>query len=178
MSGGTSHGDRGWRGGRGKPHNNKNPSSETKLKKTIDDYFFYVGSNEQASDFETTSEFMINHVKKTFDRGNDVAEALRLLRKPDTSVWKPSLSFSTQESIVLKTHEDRQYELEYKADLDEYMKRKRMYDNNLFKAYALIWERCAKEMQIKIVSRKDFEQQVYNDPIELLKAVKEHALNY
>jgi hypothetical protein len=59
------------------------------------------------------------------------------------------------------------------------MKRRRMYENNLFKAYALIWERCAKAMQNKIVSRKSFETTIYNDPIELLIAVKEHAaLNY
>ena len=53
-----------------------------------------------------------------------------------------------------------------------------MYENNLFKAYALIWERCAKAMQNKIISRTTFESTIYNDPIELLIAVKEHALNY
>ena len=53
-----------------------------------------------------------------------------------------------------------------------------MYENNLYKAYALIWERCAKAMQHKIVSRTIFESTIYNDPIELLIAVKEHALNY
>jgi hypothetical protein len=176
MSGGTYRGHRG--GGKGKPRNNRNASKEVKKNKTIDDYFFYVGSNKQASDFETTSEFLINHVKKTFDRGNDVAEALRTLIKEDTDVWKPSLKFSTQVDTGDKAQENRQYELEYKADLDEYIKRKRMFDSNLFKAYALIWERCAKAMQNKIVARTDYENQIYNDPIELLKAVKEHALNY
>ena len=58
------------------------------------------------------------------------------------------------------------------------MKRRRMYENNLFKACALIWERCGKVMQNKIASRTNFGQTIYNDPIELLKAVKEHALNY
>jgi hypothetical protein len=58
------------------------------------------------------------------------------------------------------------------------MRRKRSYDDNLFKAYALIWERCAKAMQNKITLRSDFEGSIYNDPIKLLNAVKEHALNY
>jgi hypothetical protein len=91
---------RGGRGGRGafkgrggrKPHV---PNKEVKKKKTIEDYFFYVGSSKQASDFETTSEFLINHIKKTFDRGNDVAEALRILVPQDTDLWKPTLEFST-----------------------------------------------------------------------------------
>jgi hypothetical protein len=58
------------------------------------------------------------------------------------------------------------------------MRRKRSYDDNLFKAYALIWERCAKAMQNKIMARSNFEAEIYNDPIKLLNAVKEHALNY
>ena len=33
-------------------------------------------------------------------------------------------------------------------------------------------------MQNKIQTRTNFETNVKNDPIELLKAVKEHALNY
>jgi hypothetical protein len=132
----------------------------------------------QASDFETTSEFLINYIKKTFERGNDVAEALRTLTPEDTDLWKPVLQFSTVTDTVVNKQENRQHELEYKANLDEFMRRKRSYDDNLFKAYALIWERCAKAMQNKVMARSNFVISIYNDPIELLNAVKEHALNY
>jgi hypothetical protein len=153
---------RGSKPGRGgkKPQQNA-PSKDVKKKKTIEDYYFYVGSSKQASDFETTSEFLVNHVKKTFDRGNDVAEALRTLVKQDTNNWKPTLQFSTETDAILLAQENRQYEMEYKADLDEFMKRRRMYGDNLFKAYALKWERCAKAMQNKIVARTDFEGTIY-----------------
>ena len=177
MSGRFS-GHRGGRGGRGggrKPHIQ---TKEPKEKKSIEDYYFYVGSSKQASDFETTSEFIINYVKKTFDRGNDVAEALRILEPTNTELWKPTLMFSADTDPTVKAQEDRQFELEYKADLDEFMRRRRAYDANLFKAYALIWERCAKAMQNKIMAISDFESKIYNDPIELLIAVKKHALNY
>ena len=53
-----------------------------------------------------------------------------------------------------------------------------MYKDNLFKAYALIWERCAKAMQNKISGRSDFKTRIYNNPIEVMKAIKEHELNY
>ena len=33
-------------------------------------------------------------------------------------------------------------------------------------------------MKAKIESRKDYEAEVYNDPIKLLKAIKQHALDY
>ena len=77
---------RGGRGGQRTPA----PVKEDKKKKTIEDYYFYVGSSKQASDFETTSEFLVNHVKKTFDRGNDIAEALRRLIPVNTDAWKPN----------------------------------------------------------------------------------------
>jgi hypothetical protein len=68
--------------------------------------------------------------------------------------------------------------MEYKVELDESMRCKRTYHDNAFKAYALLWERCAKTMQNKIVSRSDYDSVVYNDPISLLRAIKEHSLNY
>ena len=132
--------------GKGRPNHNHAKQQEAKKKKTIEDYFFYVGSSKQASDFETTSEFLINHVKKTFDRGNDIAEALRTLEPQDIELWKPTLQFSASDDETVAKQEDRQNEIEFKANLEEFMKRRRMYENNLFKAYALIWERCAKAM--------------------------------
>jgi hypothetical protein len=45
--------------------------TQTKTKKTVEDFFFYVGSSKQASDYEITAEFVVDHIKKTFDRGND-----------------------------------------------------------------------------------------------------------
>ena len=33
-------------------------------------------------------------------------------------------------------------------------------------------------MKSKIESRKDYESEVYNKPVKLLEAIKEHALNY
>jgi hypothetical protein len=121
---------RGGRGGQKAPA----PVKEDKKKKTIEEYYFYVGSSKQASDFETTSEFLVNHVKKTFDRGNDIAEALRKLQPLNTDSWKPSLSFSTNADATIAKQEDRQNEMIFKSDLDEYMKKKRTYENNLFKA--------------------------------------------
>ena len=48
---------------------------------------------------------------------------------------------------------------------------------NLIKAYAFLWEHCSKGMQNKIESRSDYTQ-IVNNPVKLLKVIKEHALNY
>jgi len=63
-----------------------------------------------------------------------------------------------------KDRENEQFKMEYKAKLDEALKRKRMYNDNLFKAYALIWERCAKVMQNKLLAQSDYEDEIYNNP--------------
>ena len=67
---------RGGHGGRGR---GRESPTISKTKKTVEDYFFYVGSSKQASNYEITAEFVVNHIKKDFDRGNDIAEALRTL---------------------------------------------------------------------------------------------------
>jgi hypothetical protein len=81
------HGGRGGRGyrnkssnGRGNRTNNKDFKATNK-KKTLEDYYFYVGSAKQASNYESAAYFIINHIKKEYDRGRDIAEPLRELKK-------------------------------------------------------------------------------------------------
>ena len=46
------------------------------------------------------------------------------MEESDTDNWKPSLSVSTKSDIGKKSRENHQFELDYKVDYDEYMKRK------------------------------------------------------
>jgi hypothetical protein len=107
---GNRSGGRGGQPGQGGRGRGRSTPSKPASKKTLEDFFFYVGSSKQASDYEITHT--------------------------------------------------------------------RTYTNNTYKAYALLWERCEKAMQKKIASRSDYENEVYNNPIKLLKAIKEHSLNY
>ena len=85
---------------------------------------------------------------------------------------------SRQIKVDEKATEDAQFRMEYKAKLDESMRRIRALDNNLIKSYALLWERCAKAMQNKIQARSDYQSIIFNNPIKLLEAIKQHALNF
>ena len=51
---------------------------------------FIVESSKEASYFETISDFILNYVKKIYQRGNDISESLRKLKK------KYSLQFSIE----------------------------------------------------------------------------------
>ena len=152
-------------------------ASSIKKKQFVTDYSYYLGSAKQASDYETTTEFLINYIKKLYDYGNDIGTALESLEPLDTSAWKPRMEVSTSEDEAVRNNENRQFEIEFKADYDIYSKRMQTYENNRTKAYALLWERCAKAMKNKVEARSDYNI-IKNDPILLLKAIKEHALNY
>ena len=62
-------------------HNEKGNLSKSHdkpdAKKSIEDYCFCIGSVNRVSDYDATSQFVMNHEKKTCVRGNDMSEVLR-----------------------------------------------------------------------------------------------------
>ena len=147
-------------------------------KKELKDYLYYTGSNRQASDFESTTEFIVNSIKGNFSYGKNIAESLWKLEYKKTELWYPTLKTSTPTDAIIKTTETRQFELTYKAKLDATVKHEETFNNNKkTKAYLLVWEHCIRAMQSKLEQKMNFSKTIYNDPIKLLKATKEHALN-
>jgi len=148
------------------------------------DHVYYVGSAKQASDYVTTTQFIINHIKKTYDQGEDIAFALENLSERDLKKFQPTLQAVTVASTATGQEKadaavlNEQYKMQFQVDYDKYKERVEAYKDNKFKAYALIWGQCNSAMKSKIQSRKDYESQVKDDPIELLKAIKQHATNY
>jgi hypothetical protein len=51
------------------------------LKKTLEDNIYYLGSAKQAADYESTTEFLFNHIKKTFNFGGDIGTVLETLEE-------------------------------------------------------------------------------------------------
>jgi hypothetical protein len=90
--------------------------------------------------------------------------------------WKPRMQVSIATTEEDRTAENRQYEIEFKANYYTYSKRVQAYENNNTKAYALLWEKCSKVMKNKIEARSDYNR-IENNPIKLLMAIKEHTLN-
>ena len=65
-----------------------------KKKKSLEDYYFYVGSSKQASDYEVTANFVINHIKKTYEYGKDIGDALKEFKLPDVKSSETTLQAS------------------------------------------------------------------------------------
>jgi hypothetical protein len=66
-------------------------------KRTHGDYQYYLGSTKQASDFETTTAYLINHIQKTFTYGKDAAKALENLKPYDMTKHLPTVQISTSQ---------------------------------------------------------------------------------
>jgi Reverse transcriptase (RNA-dependent DNA polymerase) len=153
-------------------------------KKTLSDYIYYLGSAKQAADYDTTTEYILNHIIKTFTFGNDIATALsdENGNDYDMSQHKPVLEQVASDDTFLTEAEaevvNEQYKIEFKAEYDAYMKRKQFYEANTTKAYALLWEQCSKGMQGKIEANEKFGTKIKGKPIELLKIIKQNCLNY
>ena len=92
-------------------------------------------------------------------------------------MWKPELEVSTNTDDGNRATENKMFELEYKIKYTKWLNNTEIYKMNLIKAYAFLWEHCSKGMQNKIESRSDYTQ-IVNNPVKLLKVIKEHALNY
>ncbi|KAL7578955.1 hypothetical protein ACA910_006923 [Epithemia clementina (nom. ined.)] len=143
---------------------------------------YYLGSAKTAADYEVTTRFLMNWIRKNYEYGEDIASLLENGAKINPRIWEPTLMRATNPGDTKTkeqvTTENKQHEMIFKEELTRYFKRKETLTMNTVKAYVFLWEECSKSMQIKIESRKDFILIIDKNPIELLKAIREHALNY
>ena len=147
-------------------------------KKELTDYVYYTGGSKQASDFEKTTEFLLNYIKGEFQNGNDIAESLRQREYADPKEWYPSMEHNNETDPIRRETREKEIQITFKAELDAALKRKSTYETNKTKAYALIWEQCSTLLQGQIEQRTDYENEIYNNPIKLIESIKEQTLNY
>ena len=139
---------------------------------------YYVGSAKQASDFITVTNFLINHMKRTYKKGIDIGNALEKREEMDFTPFAPTQLASTSEDEDTKTRENAQYAKQFEIEYTAYNDRIVQYNDNRDTAAATLWNQCTPTMRSKLQSRKDFEASVKDDPIKLLDAIEQHALSY
>ena len=158
--------------------NNNNTSSTKSKPKTLADHQYYVGSAKQATDYVTVTNFIINYIKKNYNRGEDIAKALEDLQEVDFTNDAPVARVSTKSDDAAKAAENQQFLKQYEVEYTKFFERKEQYASNKVKATALLWGQCNSTMRSKIQSRTNYETDIKDNPIKLLQAIKEHALNY
>ena len=189
----SRYGGRGRGRSRGNFQKPKSTTSSTsrKERKSISDYIYYIGSAKQASDYTVVTSYLINHIRKTYDNGDDVGEAIEKRIPMNFDAVKPSMGNTTTVVNLSETNpvklakaqaeykkEVREVEMMYEAEIKSFVNRKSRYETNLGKAYAFLYAQCNKALQSKLHARTDFDTRIKGDPIELLNAIQEHSMSY
>ena len=143
------------RGGRGRGRSNRSSSQKSlqaaKLaaaRKTLADHVHSIGSAKQASNCTVITQFIINHVRKTFECGDDIGDALE--KRIDTAFPAPILQPATATDAAAKALEEKQNKILYRAEVATYVAQKDNCQANEGKAYALLFGQCNKAMQHKL----------------------------
>ena len=73
------------RGGRGTKPGRGSNNKTTKKKTKLEEFWFYIGSATQASNYEETKDFILNYILTNYSKGGkDIYEALSGLEEIDT----------------------------------------------------------------------------------------------
>ena len=143
-----------------KPQKNKKKSSKpqevTVIKKTLEDYRYDIGSSSKtASEYVSTTKFIIHHIATTFDEADDIATALSDGKDFDLDAVRPSLQVSLSKDSEVQKRETRQFELVFEKEADAQVARTNKYRQNKPKAAAIILGRCTDRLKSKLQQRKD-----------------------
>jgi hypothetical protein len=74
-------------------------------RKTLEDHVYLNGSAKQSANYQTKTDYIINHITKTFEFGSDIAIALKHRKPYDIDKHKPKL-----QSSKAKKDEDKEVE--------------------------------------------------------------------
>ena len=77
----------------GKAQSNNDDENGGSVKQTargkLSSHVYYIGSSKQANDFNKTTDFLINHIRKTYEGGEEVAVALETRKEFDFGPMAP-----------------------------------------------------------------------------------------
>jgi hypothetical protein len=83
--------------------NSSGNSSEYKpSKKTLTDHVYFNRTAKQAADYQTTTDYIINHITKTVEFGSDIAFALKHHKSYDRYKHKPNYSLVKQRRTMIE----------------------------------------------------------------------------
>jgi hypothetical protein len=123
--------------------------------------------------FTTCVDAIVEEVQRTFKYPQDMAQAIRELQHCDMQkvmlVYVPSTETDEEKKKIADEGRKIMFDADYKA----WLERKELYVSNKSKAYSLILTKyCSSGMKTKLEEHPDFETKIWDDPIELLIAVR------
>ena len=131
-----------------------------------------VGSQQQSVTYDTVKDHIVQYVQKTYKNGIDIAESLEKESMKDLTTMSPTRQVSSKTDADEKKVEQDGYDIVYKVEIQEHLKRVQQLEENKTKTYALVYSTyCNRVMQLRVEEHVDYESKIKNDPIELLKSI-------
>jgi hypothetical protein len=135
----------------------------------------HIAGKHQAVTYDTVKEHILQEIQKDLKHGYDIARCLREglnkgipILKSTREIEVQGGSLTEQEVKLIQEGYDMEWQIEYK----EYSARKNVYDENIYKTYAIIFGYCNKAMQTRIEETSEFEAKIRNDLWEILSTIK------
>ena len=130
------------------------------------------GQKVKYTSYATTKEYIIGKVQKKYKNGSDVAKSLRDEKVFNLATIKPKRSVSTKDDKEGEV-EQGGFDIEYQEELRRYLDRMDMLEENMKKAYTMIFTNyCTKGMQQRVKEHPNFKGEIEDDPIKLLISIK------
>ena len=131
-----------------------------------------VGRDRQTVTFSKVKERIIMKIQKEYDYGRDTADSIREMKVVDLSNHRPKIQEVKATDPTERAREEKALDVVFQKKMEIYLKREETLEENLAKAYSLIYENyCDTIMQIRVKEHPDFQTTILNDPIKLLEAI-------
>lgn len=158
-------------------HNNNNSRNNNNNSNELKFTPHYSGKQQMAT-YDTVKDHIIVQIQKTFKYGMDMAKSLRNSEYVNLREGRPTRMVVTipkeateADQMTLKIEQDG-FDIAYQEDLREYNNRVKVFEENKYKAFSVIWSYCNKVMQNRIEESPEFESRIRDEPLELLKEIK------
>jgi hypothetical protein len=143
---------------------------ETKFEGRVESLNGYIFdcSYHQSDEYTKTIKEIAEYVGRTYKYGNDAKLAIEYLRTPVFQIpADPAETASRSEQKI------------WEKEIDEYVKRKSVYNENMKSAYSVVWGQCSNAMRAKLESRDTHENiALAGDVIGLLRNIKDAAFSF
>ena len=111
-------------------------------------------------------------VQKEYEYGRDIGECIRDMVVIDLSVLRPQIQELKETDPAKRAREEKALDIVYQSQMELYLKREAILEENLGKAYSLIYENyCDHIMQTRIKEHPKYLSEILNDPIKLLEEI-------
>ena len=157
-------------------------SNKVVTRTKLSDYKFNVGEARNASEFNQICTYLFQYIKSSKDWGNDIYVALKNDEHVDLDKERPKLA-STKEVVqqdgkpIVVEHVTEEDKMVWKIKYAEHSAREKVYKEDKIKVYAFLWNQCSKTMQTKIKAVKDFSSKIEDDPVLLMRTIKDLSMS-